>query len=545
MEIINMENFFNFENHEPVNRISYTKEDAKYKLKCMKSMQDLGMKISIDNVGNICGSLPGNLCKNKNLVLGSHTDSVTNGGQFDGPVGVYMALKAVEDFKNSSSKKQYGNIKTVIYACEESTRFKTACLGSYYLSGELPYSQIANLTDKNGISFNEAIAEYKDYIFSHLSDYGIDLNNISMVDKILTEPEISEAIESHIEQAEILSDSNISIGGIDSIGKPLRGTISINGKNAILTSAKIICDLNELSLSSKTSDKEETLRITVPKFNSLIHSSNKLIHSENSNLIKINCTGESNHSGATPMDKRKDTVLGISKLIVKLDNLQKENPNLHFEFLGSDTEKWGPNQIQDNANLVLKLEPPTALGIVNTFAEDIQEENNVLFHASSLEIAQVQENPFSELFVDVRQQYPATAEDTHEKIYQMFKKIQEKNNNGTDTINFRISSKNTPVQTSPELLENIKNICDEKRYPCQIMHSWPGHDLACVLPPTNKSGKRILFFIPSKGGSHNPNETTSSEAIKIGTDVYTTLVSQRMHKFQEQFEKKYGDELTL
>ena len=51
------------------------------------------------------------------------------GNKFDGPVGVYMALNAAENFKSTSSK-QYGNLKTVIYACEESTRFSSACLGS-------------------------------------------------------------------------------------------------------------------------------------------------------------------------------------------------------------------------------------------------------------------------------------------------------------------------------------------------------------------------------------------------------------------------------
>lgn len=134
MSVINIENFFDFDNHTPVNRIAYSEEDAKYKLMCMKAMQDLGMKISIDNAGNIVGEFPANYSKDKNLVMGSHTDSVTNGGQFDGPVGVYMALKAAEDFKKSHSK-QYGNLKTIIYACEESTRFSTTCIGSYYLNG--------------------------------------------------------------------------------------------------------------------------------------------------------------------------------------------------------------------------------------------------------------------------------------------------------------------------------------------------------------------------------------------------------------------------
>lgn len=49
MSIINIDDFFDFNETGPINRIAYTEEDAKYKLKCMKRMQDLGMKIYIDN----------------------------------------------------------------------------------------------------------------------------------------------------------------------------------------------------------------------------------------------------------------------------------------------------------------------------------------------------------------------------------------------------------------------------------------------------------------------------------------------------------------
>ena len=47
--LINIDDFFDFNSHEPVNRISYTEEDVKYKLKYMKAMQDLGMTIYIDD----------------------------------------------------------------------------------------------------------------------------------------------------------------------------------------------------------------------------------------------------------------------------------------------------------------------------------------------------------------------------------------------------------------------------------------------------------------------------------------------------------------
>ena len=70
------------------------------------------------------------------------------------------------------------------------------------------------------------------------------------------------------------------------------------------------------------------------------------------------------------------------------------------------------------------------------------------------------------------------------------------------------------------------------------MHSWPGHDLACILDPNSTTGKRILFFIPSQGGSHNPKETTTKEAIEIGSDVFSTLTTQRMNKFKEEYEKE-------
>lgn len=553
--IIDINNFFDFKSTEAINRIAYTEEDAKYKLKIMKYMKDLGMKISIDDVGNICGTLQGKYVQNKSLVVGSHTDSVLDGGQFDGPVGVYMALKSIENYMKTN-KLQHGNLKVAIYASEESTRFSKACLGSDYLSGKLSYEKIASLKDKKGITFNEAIAEYKDYIFSHLADYGLDISDIELVDKILKQDEISEAIESHIEQAEVLQESNYLIGAVDSIVKPLRGDIQIQGPNHVTTSAKIITELNKFIYDEAESIGSEIYRISVPQFNSnyisekelleltLKHNENELknlkkVTSENSDLLEITAHGQSNHSGSTPMHKRKDAVLGLSKLILKLDELQKENPNLKFEFLGTSTKVWGANQIQDNASLVLRIDPPALLGVVKDFAEETEKENidTFSFDVKNINSAILRDSSSSNLFVDVRQQFPATGTSTRDKLFDLFKKVQEKTEFGDSSISFKITSIDNPVQTTSELLENIKQICFEKKYPCQIMHSWAGHDLACVLSP-NSVGKKVLFFIPSEGGSHNPNEVTTKRNIEIGTDVYSTLISQRLTRIKDEYEKE-------
>lgn len=535
MSVINIDNFFNFDNHTPVNRIAYSEEDAKYKLMCMKAMQDLGMKILIDDVGNIVGEFPANYSKDKNLVMGSHTDSVTNGGQFDGPVGVYMALKAAEDFKKSNNK-QYGNLKTIIYACEESTRFSTACIGSYYLNGNFSKEYLSTLTDKNGISFNDAVSEYKAYIFSHLAEYGIDLNNIKLVDKVITPDEISEALEAHIEQSEILSNNGKSIGIIDSIGKPVRGNITIHGQNSIVTSARIIDDLTTLAKESKSKTGEEAIRITVPKFNTLDDEENQ--KPVTGNMFLVSATGESNHSGATPMDARRDSVLGLSKLILELNDFQNQHPEAKIDFLGTVTPKWGANQIQDRTYLIIKVEPEAYNPIVKAYSEDLGEESNVHFDMLPITKTVVPKDLTSELFVDIRQQYPVTPETTKARVFDIFKNIQDKHSSDADSISFRVTSEGEPIKTSSELLENVKDICDEKNYPCQIMHSWPGHDLACILDTDCITRKRILFFIPSKGGSHNPKETTTREAIEIGSDVFTTLTSKRMNKFKEEYEKE-------
>lgn len=532
MNIIKLDNFFNLAN-EPINRIAYTEEDAKYKLNVMKYMKELGMKITIDDVGNICGTLPGKYEKNKNFVLGSHTDSVIDGGEFDGPVGVYMALKSIENFKDSG-QNQYGNLKAIIYACEESTRFKTACLGSYYLSRKLPYEKISKLVDKDNINFNDAIAEYKDYIFSHLADYNLDISDIELVDYVVDQEEISEAIEAHIEQANTLIDSSFSIGGVNSIVKPLRGSIKVDGKNSIVTSAQIITDLNEIALQESKKDKNEMYRITVPEFNTLSNHNTKTINSNNDNLLKITAKGESNHSGATPMNCRKDAVVSLSNLILELDKIQKENPNFSFDFLSTSTKTWGANQIQNNADLILSISPAALFGTVKETADKVTNKSKVSFEFESLENATVQDTPSTELFVDVRQQYPATANKTRDTLYDLLKGIQESDKYGDSSINFKITTMDIPVRTSPELLENITKICYEKKYPCKIMQSWAGHDLACILNPDISNGKKVLFFIPSEGGSHNPNETTSKQNIEIGTEVYSDLVSQRISHLREK-----------
>lgn len=111
--IVKLEDFFDFNSQEPINRLAYTEADLEYKVKVIKKMQELGMKITIDKAGNICGTIALGENPTKTIAIGSHTDSVYNGGQYDGPVGVISALQTAEkiierkDSKFSTKQGRY------------------------------------------------------------------------------------------------------------------------------------------------------------------------------------------------------------------------------------------------------------------------------------------------------------------------------------------------------------------------------------------------------------------------------------------------------
>lgn len=289
-----LEDFFEFGKNEPINRIAYTNADAEYKMLVMKHMQEMGMKLKMDECGNICGVLG----EGKPItVMGSHTDSVSNGGQYDGPVGVISALMAINDTLKGKNIK--GTMILSIYACEESTRFKQACIGSRYLAGELSKEDFLKIsTDNEDILLIDAISDFRKYIEENKSKYSI--GDIDYVDKIFDPNTVDSCLEMHIEQYEILQNSDKQIGIVNSIVAPLRGDIEVLGK--------------------------------------------------------------SGHSGSTPMDKRADAVRAASKFIEKVSELaEKPNSGFRVTFPKFQTNVWGANQIQNRVELFMDMRQQTPL----------------------------------------------------------------------------------------------------------------------------------------------------------------------------------------
>ena len=232
--MVELEEFFNFDAKEPINRLAYTEEDLKYKIKIIEKMQELGMEVTVDKIGNICGTVKVGNNLEKVLAIGSHTDSVYDGGQYDGSAGVISGLQTVEEVLKKI-KKINGTIKLAIYACEESSRFGNACLGSKYLNGNITQEDFTNIKDQKALKRGETITleDALQYAKKYLKE---NTNGVIEVDKIFDKDEVDYSLESHIEQYQILNKrykkrGKEQIGIINCIGSAVRIQYDVKGKS--------------------------------------------------------------------------------------------------------------------------------------------------------------------------------------------------------------------------------------------------------------------------------------------------------------------------
>ncbi len=114
-------------------------------------MLDAGLDAQIDGVGNVLGQTPG---VGRAVLIGSHTDTVPNGGWLDGAMGVIYGLELARGLAESGSPLP-GGIDVISFADEESTYFGT--LGSRSFVGELGESDIAEARSLGGESLRDAL----------------------------------------------------------------------------------------------------------------------------------------------------------------------------------------------------------------------------------------------------------------------------------------------------------------------------------------------------------------------------------------------------
>lgn len=120
-------------------------------------LERLGMEWRMDGIGNIVGRYDPGHSSLAPIAIGSHLDTVINGGAYDGALGIIAGLEAVGTLAREGIPVARP-IEVIAFAEEEGGVFGKGCLGSEYLTGHFPLDRIASLIDREGVSVRERAA---------------------------------------------------------------------------------------------------------------------------------------------------------------------------------------------------------------------------------------------------------------------------------------------------------------------------------------------------------------------------------------------------
>ncbi len=130
------------------------------------------------------------------VLVGSHLDSVDNGGAFDGPLGVVSSFAAIDALRDSGFTPQRP-IGVAMFVEEEGSRFGLACLGSRLATGMTTPDLARELRDPDGVFLLDAM------VSAGLEPH---LGRSRLLDQV------GLFVELHIEQGRALIDRDRAVG---------------------------------------------------------------------------------------------------------------------------------------------------------------------------------------------------------------------------------------------------------------------------------------------------------------------------------------------
>jgi len=216
MEDIQVLSSFNETTGEGCTRFSYSEEDKKARNYIINEMNKIGLKVTVDPVGNIRGKLEGKNPNYPSIMSGSHIDTVFKGGKYDGVLGVVCALEVARVLveHNIILKRPY---EVIVFTEEEGSNFGYNLVGSKVLTGECNLEKIKDIKTKSGQSMYNKIKE-------------LELNPDNLDECVLKLSEVKGLVELHIEQGSVLDIENKTVGIVNGIVGLQWYEIEIKGK---------------------------------------------------------------------------------------------------------------------------------------------------------------------------------------------------------------------------------------------------------------------------------------------------------------------------
>ena len=203
-----------------------------------------GLETRIDAAGNLIARRPGRKPGLGTIMLGSHSDTVPDGGRYDGIAGVAVALEVAQALADQGIELDH-DLEVVDFLAEEVSIFGVSCIGSRGMAGVLPQDWLSR--ESHGLTLEQGIR-----------NIGGDPARLQAEAR----KDIAAFLELHIEQGPVLEAEKLDIGVVTAIAGITRIEIIVEGRadhagttpmgnraDALAAAARLVTDIEALAKS--------------------------------------------------------------------------------------------------------------------------------------------------------------------------------------------------------------------------------------------------------------------------------------------------------
>jgi N-carbamoyl-L-amino-acid hydrolase len=199
----------------PFTRRSFSALHADGRSRLRTWFGEAGLTVGLDTAANLIGRRAGSEPGLRPLVAGSHSDTVPNGGRFDGIAGVVAALEVAHCLADHGHALRHP-LEVIDFLAEEPSAYGMSCVGSRIMGGSLGRDGL-NLTDPQDETLADGIRRM-----------GGDPDHLA---EAVREPgSIAAYMELHIEQGPVLENQGIAVGVVTGIVGITRYAVTVEGR---------------------------------------------------------------------------------------------------------------------------------------------------------------------------------------------------------------------------------------------------------------------------------------------------------------------------
>lgn len=202
----------------------------------IEKLRGLPIEHHYDAAGNSWTTLRGD--SDQALILGSHLDSVPNGGWLDGALGVVAGLAILQRISAEFNGRPPVTVRLVDWADEEGARFGRSLFGSSAFAGTHSIAADRGRTDASGLSLQDALAQC-----------GIAIDSIG--DAQIERKNAAAYLELHIEQGPILEQLELPLAAVTGTKGVERHAITFHGQEAHSGSTPMTARHDALAAAAK------------------------------------------------------------------------------------------------------------------------------------------------------------------------------------------------------------------------------------------------------------------------------------------------------